>query len=282
MSLPLAVAPPQAPGTSRAQLDDYATVADGAGLDLWVCHLPRAGYLDAVAVLAHLGATTVRSRLGAAVLLPTHHVADVLASQLATIHRLSGGRLEIGVGVGTRPGRHGAPGVSRAVAFEHAIAALRAVWGPDGPPLWIGANAPPAIERAARLADGWIGAGGSTLADFADNVRRLHDAAARAGRDPSSIRVAKRVFLLQDEDAVRGRDRLDAWFRDVYGTEFADAGVAGTERTCLAHLEQVLDAGAEFVLVHAPVDTRLHLDWVLDRALPALGDRGAAASPPAG
>jgi alkanesulfonate monooxygenase SsuD/methylene tetrahydromethanopterin reductase-like flavin-dependent oxidoreductase (luciferase family) len=264
----LAVAPPQAPGTTRAELDAFVERADAQALPLWLCHLPHAGFLDPMGLLGYLAAQTRTSLLGVAVLLPLHHRPAMLASQLQTIGDLSEGRLEVGVGAGARPPPDD-DGRGRGERFEHAIEIMRATW--TAPlRLWIGANAPTAIARAARIADGWIGSGSSSPENFRANVALLRSELERAGRDPSTYGIAKRVFLHHDTDPKRARAELGRWFADVYGAPrlTADGGVAGTENACLDHLGAILDAGADFVLVHAPIAPLDHLDWVIERALP--------------
>lgn len=114
-------------------------------------------------------------------LVPLFQQPVVLARRLATLDHLSGGRVEAGVALGWMPEEYAATGVptsGRAARFEECLAALRACWGPDpveldgehyrippakiGPkplrgtiPLLIGGLARPAVERAARLGDGF-------------------------------------------------------------------------------------------------------------------------------
>ena len=55
------------------------------------------------------------------------------------------------------------------------------------PPIWVGGHHPAAIRRAAALADGWIGAGGSSAASLAEAVPLLRSAVEEAGRDPATL-----------------------------------------------------------------------------------------------
>ena len=182
----------------------------------------RSHSLEPVALLSYLAAVTDRVRLGVAVhVLPLHHPVR-LAQQLATLDVMSGGRVIAGVGLGNR-GRFNAlfgdDGAHRVRRFVEGLAVMRAIWDeeeasyqgelyrldrvpvrprpvqPGGPPVWFGARTEPALRRAARLADGWMGAGSSSAEQFKGHVRILHDALGEQGRDPKQFPISKRVYL---------------------------------------------------------------------------------------
>lgn len=134
-------------------------------------------------VLAAVAARTSQLRLGTSIyLLPTHHPLDV-AENVATLDRISGGRVILGAGIGYRPYEYDAfelPYHRRGARMSEALEILPRAWSGepvsyDGrhfhfddvtvyptpvqephPPLWIGAVARQAQERAARLGDGWM------------------------------------------------------------------------------------------------------------------------------
>src|SRR4051812_29785825 len=163
----------------------------------------RVALLDGLHVLTTAAAVTDTVSLGIAVIvLPARNAAQ-LARELATVDRLSGGRLIVGVGVGRKEATAaglGLPAGQRGRRLEEGVQVVRALWadgeaaydgdfysftgvtlGPKplqrpGPPIWFGAGAPPALRRAARLGDGWIGAGSSASADFPGQVRAVSDA----------------------------------------------------------------------------------------------------------
>ncbi|RZT17015.1 putative F420-dependent oxidoreductase [Kribbella sp. VKM Ac-2569] len=147
----------------------------------WVNHagLPEQAAYDALETLTYVAARTSRVRLHTAVLVPLFQQPVVLARRVATIDQLSGGRMDLGLALGWLPEEFVATGVpsrGRVAAFEESVAVLRACWGPDpvefsgehytvpmatiGPkpvaPLMLygGGVTQPAIERAARIADG--------------------------------------------------------------------------------------------------------------------------------
>jgi len=143
--------------------------------------LPEWPSYDAIESLTWAAAKTTRVRLRTDIIVPLFQQPVVLARRLATLDRLSGGRLDVGVARGWLPEEFAATGVDhddKGEAYEESVAALRACWGPDpvsfegryfaippsriGPKpaqehlrVWAGAVTPAAIRRAARIGDGF-------------------------------------------------------------------------------------------------------------------------------
>jgi alkanesulfonate monooxygenase SsuD/methylene tetrahydromethanopterin reductase-like flavin-dependent oxidoreductase (luciferase family) len=165
-------------------------------------------------VLAFAAARTSRIRLGTSVMNALFHSPAVLAKRLATLDRLSGGRLWAGLGIGWMEQEFAVTGVDtagRGAAMDALLDTMRAFWGPDpvrlgdvethagpkpvrpdGPALLLGAGSPPAFARAARLGTG------VTLVLFdwdmlAGAVGQFRDAVKEAGRDPSDLPVVVHV-----------------------------------------------------------------------------------------
>lgn len=142
--------------------------------------LPDHHAYDTLEVLTWVAARTRRLRLRSGIVVPLFQPPLVLARRLATLDRLSGGRVDAGLAVGWLPQEFaatGTPYAGRGAAFEEHVAAMRACWGPDpiehpgprfpiararvGPkpvngkiPVYVGGVTRPAIERAARIGDG--------------------------------------------------------------------------------------------------------------------------------
>ncbi len=138
---------------------------------------------DCFAMLAFLAAATKKVRLGTSVIILPYRHPIVMAKMLATIDRLSGGRVICGVGIGWIEAEFdflGAPFAERAVMSEEYIMVMKALWtqkkpridgryitinqdvnfGPlpvqnPHPPIWVGGNTLPAMRRVARWGDGW-------------------------------------------------------------------------------------------------------------------------------
>lgn len=201
------------------RIKDSASAAEKAGFEaLWVgdhITLPRDApdpfdepRLEAVSTLAYLAAATSRIRLGVAVLVLPQRQPVLLAKQLATLDVLSEGRLTVGVGVGHVASELAAMGVNvadRGAMTEEFLGVLRAVWSQqdwyhgrwitfDGvlqypapvqrphPPIVIGGHVPAALERAARIGDGWFG-WELSVADTREAVRTLRELRRRYAAD---------------------------------------------------------------------------------------------------
>jgi probable F420-dependent oxidoreductase len=174
----------------------------------------NAGVWDPLEVLAFVAARTSRIRLGTSVMNTLFHSPVVLAKRLATVDRLSGGRLWAGLGIGWMEQEFAATGVDtagRGAAMDAHLDTMRAFWGPDpvrlgeietqagpkpvragGPALLLGAGSPPAFARAARLGLGIT----QVLFDWdmlAAAVGQFRDAAKEAGHDPSALPVVVHV-----------------------------------------------------------------------------------------
>lgn len=284
-----------------AAVRQVAQRADALGFrDLWVTHnaVDHVYSFDSLVVLTHAAALTTRIRLGVAVIvLPVQSPIQV-AHQVATLDHTSGGRAILGVGLGRD--HHYAefqiPREHRVRRFREGVELIKALWTQEKvdyrgsihrleggtmtlkpvqrphPPIWLGGDHPDAVRRAASLADGWMGAGGSSKASFARNVPILREALEKAGRDPATFPVSKRVFLSVHERAEAARAELERWFTVVYrnpaGTDAS--GVHGTPEQVRQQLEELVALGANHLLLN-PVGRYVeHVD-----ALAALAGLGA-------
>jgi alkanesulfonate monooxygenase SsuD/methylene tetrahydromethanopterin reductase-like flavin-dependent oxidoreductase (luciferase family) len=131
----------------------------------------------------------------------------LLAKQLASLDRLSGERLVVGVAAGGRPDDYqacGTPYAGRGRRLDELLGELRRSWGGmgpgpvpgprcarGGPPVLVGGHSAAAMRRAAALGDGWI-AGGSSAARYGELVERARAAWHAAGRpaDPHLVAIA--------------------------------------------------------------------------------------------
>lgn len=273
------------------ELRRVAQRAEALGFqDLWVTEntLDHVTSFDPAVVLTYAAAVTSAIRLGVSVVvLPVRHPVHV-AHQVATLDYVSRGRAILGVGIGrpehyahfqvspdhrVRALREGVelikalwtePRVSyrgRVYRLEHGEMALRPVQKPR-PPIWLGGGHPDAVRRAVAIADGWMGAGGSTSAAFARSVPILRDALESSRRDAAGFPISKRVFLSVHERADVARAEVHRWFTEVYrNPEATDAaGVHGTPAQVREQLEALIERGATHLLLNPVCRYAEHVD----------------------
>jgi probable F420-dependent oxidoreductase len=287
----------------RAAVEAFLRRAEELGFDsAWtrdqtIGDSPDLGPLE---VLAFAAACTDRMRLGCAVVVSTLHSPVHLAKSLASIDQLSGGRLEVGLGTGGRRmfSAFGVDPATFVARFNEGVALMRALWTEErvdhdgrfwqlsgaamepkpiqrpGPPIWFGGAHPNALRRTVAHADGFFGAGSQTTEQFAEQVRTLGDMLADAGRDPSSMRIAKRVYVHVDDDDDRARQVMADALRSIYGyygrPELIDVSVTGPPGRVADGLRDVIDAGAELVLVNPLVDDAAQLERLAAEVRPLL------------
>jgi probable F420-dependent oxidoreductase len=248
--------------------------------DLWVTEntLDHVTSFDPVVVLTYAAAVTSRIRLGASVVVLAVHSPMMVAHQWATLDLLSGGRAILGVGLGREHHyrEFAVPEAGRVARFREELDVIKALWTQPRVtyrgrfyqlddatmvlkplqrphvPIWMGVGHPNAIRRAASLADGWMGSGGSSIAEFARSVPLLRDALAAAGRDATGFPISKRIFIAVDERPEVARAELHRWFTEVYrnpaGTDAS--GLHGTPAQVRERLEEVVAMGANHLLLN--------------------------------
>jgi probable F420-dependent oxidoreductase len=256
--------------------------------------------LSPIETLTYAAACSERLRLGCAVFVTPLHSPVHLAKSLATLDQLSRGRLEVGIGTGGRARMFSAFGVdptSLVARFNEGLRLMKALWTQprvdfqgrfwqlDGaamepkpfqkpfPPIWFGGNHPAALRRAVQHGDGFFGAGSTTTAQFADQVRTARDELRRQGRDAAGFPIAKRVYIAVDDDAARARQRMaDALVRlyGDFGKGLLPVAVLGPASACVHGLREVADAGAEMVLLNPLFDAADQMERLATEVLPEL------------
>jgi alkanesulfonate monooxygenase SsuD/methylene tetrahydromethanopterin reductase-like flavin-dependent oxidoreductase (luciferase family) len=217
---------------------------------------------------AFAAARTDHVRFGTAMLLLPQHDAHAVARNAITLDRLSGGRLELGLGLGYRDEEFAAVGLrrsDRARLMEEKLEILESAWSG---PKWIGGMAPAALERAARR-------GHSVMLPQTLSARRLRAIAARHREQaPAGSRIGVLRDVHIEPDPARAsefRSRLRAHYREEIVSWWGDeperqlgyvdaaAAVGGTEAVAET-LRALREAGAtdlmarlSFDFVEAPV-----------------------------
>jgi probable F420-dependent oxidoreductase len=191
---------------------------------------------DPIVTLTWAAAHTRRVRLGASVLIMPFYTPVVLAKQLAWLDQVSGGRLDVGLGLGWSQDEYEAVGVpfrQRGRRGDEFLRCLKAVWTQDPvefegefyrvprarveprprqtphPPITVGGYSPVVVQRAVTLADGFNG-GNMPLDEVKGIVGAVRDAAAAIGRDPATLQVVCRGSY-QVLDRPQGPGRRPLW-----------------------------------------------------------------------
>jgi probable F420-dependent oxidoreductase len=272
----------------------FVDALERRGFDsLWLSERLTGPAPDPLVALAVAAGRTRRLKLGTSVLVVPGRNPVVLAKQLASLDRLSGGRLLPGVGLGAPvPAEHRAFGVdrrARAGLFDEAVTLIRRLWTEDDVhhegdhfhvdgvslrprPLqqpidvWLGGTAPSELRRTGRLGDGWLPSF-TVPAEVETGWATINRVAAEHDRAIEAEHLGVLVIYVRDElpDAIAAvvadrRPGLDP--RDVVPT-----GIDGLRR----QLERFIAVGAsKFVVVPLadPGDWEAELDELAEAVLP--------------
>jgi probable F420-dependent oxidoreductase len=189
---------------------------------------PEMGYLEPVTTLAYLAAETTQIRLGTGILLLALRHPLHVAKAISTLDVFSGGRVIFGVGLGWLAEEFQVleiPFSQRAGRVRESVEILKELWKtgrlkhegryyrfpeatsfplplqPGGPPIWFGAIADAAIQRAVELGDGWLG--GAIRADkLGEWITKVKTLAREKGKENFAIAPSVRPDISR-EDAER-------------------------------------------------------------------------------
>ena len=221
---------------------------------------------DPFIALAVAAAVTDRIKLGTGICLITEHDPIVLAKTVASLDRLSNGRVILGIGAGwnvEEMENHGTPYKQRWPILRERVLAMKRIWRqdepqfhgnyvtfnpmwsypkpvqPNGPPIWLGSNSKWIPDRVAEYCDGWmpiVGRSGEA------NVRLLKEACARVGRRPEDITMA---LFYPPIDEAGARQRLQEGYTDfIFGLP------SSTHDEVLPVLEKIAALAARLRLAH--------------------------------
>lgn len=287
-------------GTAAAMAADAAAFGpllddlERHGFDsLWLSERLSGPAPEPLAALAFAAGRTSKLKLGTSVLVVPGRNPAVLASELATIDRLSGGRLLPAVGLGAvdpvEQQGFGVARAERAAWFDEVLPLLRRLWsgeavdhaGPrftyegvrtlptpvqDPLEVWLGGVAPSELRRVGRLGDGWLPSF-CTPADVGEGRPVVEKAAAEAGRAIDAEHWG--ALVLYAGGAVP--DRLtELVARRRPGVDVADLVPAGHE-ALRETLERFLEVGfSKFVVVPVgePADWSEELGALAQEVLP--------------
>lgn len=228
---------------------------------------PDTSIHEPMTLFAYLAAVTKTIRFGNSILILPQRQTVLVARQAAEIDHLSGGRMTLGIGIGSNEEEAAAMGTdfhTRGARVDEQIALMRALWTerevtfhgqwhdldnagltilPVQRPIPIymgGGHGQKPLERIGRLADGWI-AMGSAGGQVGDQIAAIRASATAAGRNPDDITIQGRMSVVTGtpEDWI---ERAQAW-AEVGATNL----VVNTGRGGLTNVGQHLELAERFM-----------------------------------
>ena len=188
---------------------------------------PDGHWLEPLATIAYLSAVTERIRFITGILIAALRRPAVLAKSAATIDVLSGGRLDLGVGVGWQREEYEAAGLDygdRGSQLNHTLEVCQTLWREQraeyssdrlqfaaihqmpkpsqmgGVPIWVSGTVNKAsMRRLARFGAGWI-PWGPDAADIVAGITKMRAAVTAEGRDPDDIEVVSNLGVVTRDD----------------------------------------------------------------------------------
>ena len=291
------------PLPSKAQYIEFFRHAERLGFHgLWtedrIFH--NANLLEPLTLLTLAASATERMVLGTAVLLLSMRNAPELARRLSSLDYLSGGRVELGISLGGRPGEYPGLGMQqseRVPRLRENILALRALLRGEpvthegrfyslddavvrpaavregGIPLYMGGHVEPVLRRTAELADGWIGGPFTPPEDYGACWQRVLEHARGLGRDPEQLEAGKLIYVAVDDDRDRALAALIPFLHAYYGParDPRTFAVYGPAEEVASKLQEFVDVGARMFMLGVPSLDVEHLERIAAGVVPRLG-----------
>lgn len=289
-----------APQIQAGYVTTVAKKSEEMGLhSLWVIDRIVYDNLEPLTFLAAAAAVTHKIRLGTSVLLAGLRHPVLLAKTVSTLDFLSGGRVTLGIGFGSRENDFSAVGVpfeDRGSRAEEVVRLMKRLWTEEGvthkgrffqvdnlsigpkplqsphPPIWTGGGAEIALKRAGRLADGYI-CGSSAIQEFPAVWEKICGFASAAGRDPKKIEKAALTFMAIDDDKTKAVEACAAYLNRYYGKVRVDVEktfLVGQPEACAAGIRGAFSNGLDTLIIAPTIPDLRQLDLLAEKVLPLL------------
>ena len=249
-------------------------------------HLTSDHYLQVLPTMSRLTAHSGEMELLPLFLLPFYNPI-VLAEQIATMDVISGGRTAVISALGYQAEVHAAMQTSqrkRVSRFVETFQIMRLLWSHDAVtyrgkhysfdagismnpkpvrqplPMWIAAEAEPAIHRTAQMADGWVISPGWTPDVIEERVQVYRNAIKECGRGDQRTEIVLRrdAHLAHSLDSARAEAQqlYEQGYRGFPPKELAESLIVGGPDECTAYLEKVRELGVTHVLFRCALNQR--------------------------
>jgi probable F420-dependent oxidoreductase len=210
---------------------------------------PDGHWLEPLTVLSVVSGITGRVRLGTNILLAALRRPIVLSKTLSTMDVLSGGRIDLGVGVGWQREEYEAAGLEfdgRGKLLDHTLDVLQTVWRntradysspylsfekihsmpkpvqAGGVPIWVSGTVNKNVaRRIAKFGSGWI-PWGDASADITSGIAQMRDLVTEVGGDPSGLQIVGTLPTVKDDDGKASIDRTVAAVPDLVAAGVTD------------------------------------------------------------
>ena len=225
------------PDMPPARIVSLAKQAEDAGFAYSWIFDSHVLWQDPYPLMTLIATGTERMRIGTCVTNPAVRDATVTASLLATLNRISGGRVDLGIGRGDSSRRVMGKKPTTLERLEQTVQVVRDLcagkkieyegreiqmtWADAGvPPAWVAGYGPKALRSAGRVGDG-------VILQFADPhlikwcLQFVREGAEEAGRDFPSIRVMSAAPVWVSDDLAKARDRV-RWFPALVSNHVVD------------------------------------------------------------
>jgi probable F420-dependent oxidoreductase len=296
--------PGTAPDRTSTTTVDFARRAEEAGVhSVWATDRIVDSTPDVFVTLGAIAATTSRVLIGTSVVLGVLRPPILVAKATTTLDVLSGGRLILGLGVGSRPEDFAATEVpiqQRGARMDELVDICKLAWsgapvkyrgrhhvidiGPmrelpvqqPHPPVWFGGGAEAVLRRTARVGQGYIASTSSGPAGFRAAWATIRRHCAELGRDPSEITPAALAYASVASDRGRAQDAMREHLLRSFGPARLERGLGplvGTAEDLLRGAQEYFDAGVEVLILGSVTADPRHLDMLCEHVLPKI-ERG--------
>ena len=233
--------------------------------------------VEPMIALSFIAARTKKLKFGTSVLALPLRNPTVLAKEIATLDFLSGGRVLPAVGLGTEDEREfeacGSPKRQRGGRTDEAIEVMKLLWSQDNvtfhgkyytlndvtiqpkpvqkdlPPMWIGGRSEAAIQRTARIGDGWL-VSQATPDEVADGVARIKVGALEHGNEIEDDHYGVLFsYFIADTPEEAAKQAAPYMLRRRTDVDYAEFSAFGTPAHVSQLMERYIDAGAPKIVV---------------------------------